>query len=156
MLSFARSRGIADGDDILGDVLLAISRALDRFQGDVVDLKAFALKVARDRIADRYRRGPGRFEVAVAEMPEEAWAGDVAGAVASRDLVRRALARLPEAQRDAVFLNVVLDLPAEHVARVLGKRPGTIRVLVHRALLRLRSELGEPLSANSPVGGSGI
>ena len=36
-----------------------------------------------------------------------------------------------------VLLRVIGGLSVEHVAELLGKRPGTIRVLQHRALKRL-------------------
>jgi RNA polymerase sigma-70 factor (ECF subfamily) len=39
------------------------------------------------------------------------------------------------------MLRVVGGLPVEEVARVVGKRPGTVRVLQHRALRRLASQL---------------
>jgi DNA-directed RNA polymerase specialized sigma24 family protein len=36
-----------------------------------------------------------------------------------------------------VLLSVLGDLGAKEVARIVGKRPGTVRVLQHRALRRL-------------------
>jgi RNA polymerase sigma-70 factor (ECF subfamily) len=34
-------------------------------------------------------------------------------------------------------LRVIAGLDAEHVGRIMGKRPGTVRVLQHRGLRRL-------------------
>ena len=50
---------------------------------------------------------------------------------------RRLVERLPADQADVVLLRVVGGLDVRRVAGVLGKRPGTVRVLQHRALRRL-------------------
>ena len=44
---------------------------------------------------------------------------------------------LSSEQADVVLLRVIGDLEVEAVAKIVGKRPGTIRVLQHRALRRL-------------------
>ena len=53
---------------------------------------------------------------------------------------------LPPDQAEAVLLRVVADLSVTEVAAILGRREGTIRVLVHRGLRRLaeRSVVTEP------------
>ena len=56
--------------------------------------------------------------------------------------VAAALAMLTPAQRAAVVLRYFLDLSIEDSARVLGKRPGTVRALTSQATARLRERLG--------------
>jgi RNA polymerase sigma-70 factor (ECF subfamily) len=48
---------------------------------------------------------------------------------------------LPPEQAEVVVLRVVGGLSVEETARVVGKRPGTVRVLQHRALRRLSSQV---------------
>ena len=47
-------------------------------------------------------------------------------------------ARAPE----AIALRVVAGLDVGRVAEIMGKRPGTVRVLTHRGLRRLAERLG--------------
>lgn len=57
----------------------------------------------------------------------------------------RALAlldRLSPDQAEVVTLRFVVGLSVEETAEALGHRPGTVRVLAHRALRRLARELG--------------
>lgn len=54
-----------------------------------------------------------------------------------------AVLRLPRAQRAAVVLYYMDDLPIDEVARALGCRPSTARVHLHRARARLAELLGE-------------
>jgi RNA polymerase sigma-70 factor, ECF subfamily len=51
------------------------------------------------------------------------------------------IARLPREQAEIVFLRVLGGLDATEVAAIVGKKPGAVRVLQHRALKRLASEL---------------
>ena len=51
------------------------------------------------------------------------------------------LPRLTDDQRDVILLRVVVDLSAEEVGRILGKKPGAVRVLQHRALALLRAAM---------------
>jgi RNA polymerase sigma-70 factor (ECF subfamily) len=51
------------------------------------------------------------------------------------------IATLPPDQAEVVMLRVVAGLDVTEVARILGKRPGTVRVLAHRGLRRLAQRL---------------
>ena len=50
---------------------------------------------------------------------------------------------LPAEQADIVLLRVVARLSVDEVAAIVGKRAATVRVIQHRALRKLASELGE-------------
>jgi RNA polymerase sigma-70 factor, ECF subfamily len=55
--------------------------------------------------------------------------------------VRRALAGLPDGQREAVVLIEWLGMTDTEAAEVLGVSPGTVRTRLHRARTALRREL---------------
>jgi len=52
-------------------------------------------------------------------------------------------ATLSADQAEVVLLRVLGGLGVEQVAELVGKRPGTVRVLQHRALRRLHAELAK-------------
>jgi RNA polymerase sigma factor (sigma-70 family) len=60
------------------------------------------------------------------------------------DRVRQALSRLPERDREVLFLSAWEDLPPEDIARVLGCTAASARVRLHRARSRFKAALGEP------------
>jgi RNA polymerase sigma-70 factor (ECF subfamily) len=60
---------------------------------------------------------------------------------ADRARVRRAVARLPEAQREVVELHWFQELPFPQVAEILGIRVSTAKVRAHRGYKRLRALL---------------
>jgi len=55
----------------------------------------------------------------------------------------RALARLPERDRRALFLYFYLDLPVDEVAIAMGLSPAAAKARIYRACHRLRPDLAE-------------
>lgn len=47
---------------------------------------------------------------------------------------------LPNGQRQVLALRVVAGLSVDETARVLGKRPGAIRVAMHKAVRKLEQK----------------
>lgn len=62
---------------------------------------------------------------------------EVVAASAGDDAARRIVSLLPADQAEVILLRVVGDLSVEQVAEIVGKRPGTVRVLQSRGLKRL-------------------
>ena len=55
--------------------------------------------------------------------------------------VRHTVAQLPERLRNLIVMRFVAGLSAVQIAEQLGKRPGTVRVWLHRAYKILRKDL---------------
>ena len=53
------------------------------------------------------------------------------------------IASLPPDQAEAVMLRTVLGFDAPTAARILGKRPGAVRVATHRGLRTLERKLSD-------------
>ncbi len=75
---------------------------------------------------------------------------DPTGQVLAEDAVRRALARLPEGQRQVVVLRFYADLTEPQVAEALGIALGTVKSRTARALASLQ---GDPDLAELTNGG---
>jgi RNA polymerase sigma factor (sigma-70 family) len=64
--------------------------------------------------------------------------------VESRDEVDRALAALTVRQRAAIILTELLDYTSEEAGRLLGVRPGTVRVLAQQGRDTLKKTMENP------------
>jgi RNA polymerase sigma-70 factor (sigma-E family) len=83
-----------------------------------------------------------RREMATAQRDTAPWP---TSSLEDRELLWRALGRLPERQRIAIVLRFYEDLPEAQVAEILRCRPGTVKSRVSRGLEALRHEMrGEP------------
>ncbi|RBY96985.1 SigE family RNA polymerase sigma factor [Blastococcus sp. TF02-8] len=107
---------------------------------------AWVVRTALNHRVSRWRRT--RREVALTT--------DVADGVvalhtphAERDDLVRAVAALPQRQRQVVALRIFLDLDTQRTAEALDLSPGTVTTHLHRALTALRAALSTDLEACS-------
>jgi RNA polymerase sigma factor (sigma-70 family) len=59
------------------------------------------------------------------------------------DHLRDVIRGLPEGQRVVVVLRFYADLPLDAIADLLGVHVGTVKSQLHKALTRLRKEIGQ-------------
>jgi RNA polymerase sigma-70 factor (ECF subfamily) len=154
--------------DVHQEVFLAIWRRWHRYNGDV-NWPAYlyratvrkALEVAQQRPA---RGAPGRASPSVSPASCPRFEGGTPstqrtsdgvttdgpdGALRARELQQKlaaTLARLPRRQADAFVLARLEGLEAAEIGEIMGCSEQTVRVHLHRALLRLARELHEYLS----------
>ena len=134
-------------EDLASETWLGVVRGLHRFQGNEPAFRAWVFTIARHELLDWRRRAARRVteELPAAGLAEQAAPDDPAAAAVEGLSTRAALAvvaTLPPDQAEAVVLRVVAGLDVERVAAIMGKRPGTVRVLTHRGLRRLAERLG--------------
>ncbi len=143
LLRYLTVRGNQNPEDIAGETWLQVVRDLDGFAGGAREFRGWLFTVARHRAVDAGRAGAARPAFPVAD-PASAGAHPVQQSaeeqVVERDATARALdlvRTLPAAQAEMVMLRVVACLDVQQVADLVGKKPGTVRVAVHRALRSL-------------------
>jgi RNA polymerase sigma-70 factor (ECF subfamily) len=139
------SRTVAE--DLASETWLGVVRGLDRFQGNEPAFRAWVFTIARHEVLDWRRRAARRAteDPSANGLIERAAPDDPAADALEGFSTRAALAEvatLPPDQAEAIMLRVVAGLGVERVAEIMGKRPGTVRVLTHRGLRRLAERLG--------------
>lgn len=138
---YLAAHGAVDPEDMTGEVFLQIVRGLPGFSGGERDFAAWTFTIAHRRMIDELRSRSRRpVEVSDAGVPEQGSAGGAEQALEARmaeTAVRRAIDELPPDQRSVMLLRIIGDLTIEEIARALGKRPGAVKALQRRAVLRL-------------------
>jgi RNA polymerase sigma-70 factor (ECF subfamily) len=126
------------------EVWLQVARAIDRFVGDEQEFRAWIFSIARNKVIDQVRRDarrPTRLFVGTGEINGNGHdTRDVAEDYEDDQATRQAFALvrgLPPTQAEVILLRVIAGLDPAHVARLLGKTPGAVRVLSLRGLRRL-------------------
>jgi RNA polymerase sigma-70 factor (ECF subfamily) len=150
LLRFLRGRHADFAEDVESETWIRIARGLVDFQGTESDFRAWAFTIARNRMIDWCRRATRQAATPVAM-------DDLAGLAGSEDSAASAeehleleaslalVRRLPPDQAEVILLRVLGGLEVGRVAGIVGKRPGTVRVLQHRGLRRLAELLGSPV-----------
>lgn len=146
---YAFAQGVADPEDLVGEVFLQAVRNLNRFTGDEAAFRSWLFTIVHRRVLDSRRRSRRRPEEMNGHVPESATlpaAEDVALQGLSDPRLLDGLAVLTTEQRRVLALRVIGDLSLDDVARILHKRTGAIKALQHRALQRLRKILDEAVT----------
>ena len=146
LLRFLRGLNRDVADDVESETWIRIARNLARFHGTESDFRAWAFKIARNLLIDWYRRTTRERTTSVATEELAALPGtDDPAAAAEEELELEAslqlIRTLPSDQAEVILLRVLGGLDVGRVAAIMGKRPGTIRVLQHRGLRRLAEHL---------------
>jgi RNA polymerase sigma factor (sigma-70 family) len=141
---YLRLQGVREVEDVTSEVFLGVFRGLAGFTGDAAAFRSWVFTIAHHRLVDERRRAGRR---PVHEPLEDAVvvpAGDTedeALAALGGVWVAAALDALTDEQREVVALRVLADVSVEETAAIVGKRPGAVRAIQHRALRRLRAAL---------------
>lgn len=133
-----------EAQDITADVFLkAWQYLLDEQGKDVRHLSALLYSIARNKVIDLYRSRTLRETLPLSEEAEATLADermDRAKAEARLDgeMLEKHLRSLKDEYREVLVLKYLDELDTSEIARILGKQPGNVRVLVHRATEALR------------------
>ena len=133
----------AAAEDVTQDALVRAHGALARFRGEArLETWFYRILVRQASSHRRWRRVRerfGRVDPESAVHPRPAAAGDPF----LRQRIGRALETLSAGQRQAFVMVHLEGMSVSETAEILGRTAGTIKSHLHRALAKLRQELGD-------------
>ncbi|MGQ0833084.1 MAG: RNA polymerase sigma factor [Microthrixaceae bacterium] len=141
---FTRSRlpTDADAEDVTSEVFARAMRSMHTFDPSRGTPRAWLIGIARNAANDWWRRRRPEDPV---EAPVDAVANDdpLREALRTERLadLRRHLAGLSEREREVVSLRFAGELSSAEIGDVLGISPTAARMLLHRAITKLRGVL---------------
>lgn len=134
-------------EDLTGDVFLRAFRRLNTFEWQGVDLGAWIMTIARNRVHDHFKSARFRLERNTDETPEDpapSGPDDPERVTMARDMARalgQALEHLKDDHREVIELRFVHDMSVAETAEVMGRTVGATKALQYRALRSLASEV---------------
>ncbi|MBI2443855.1 MAG: sigma-70 family RNA polymerase sigma factor [Candidatus Magasanikbacteria bacterium] len=137
-----------EAEDIASEVFL---KAWQYFQEGKA-IKSFSgllYRIARNSIIDWYRKRAGSQKIEALAARREAiepgdggrWYAELHTSLDAGVIVN-ALKQLKQEYQEVITLRYIDELSIEEIAEITGKRGLTVRVMIHRALKRLRQKLG--------------
>lgn len=134
-----------DAEDLTEEVFLKVWRSVSNYRDQGIPFLAFLFKIARNTLIDHYRRS-GKTEQPVSMeditlQDDGADPGEEAIANLEHAEIRQLLNQLRDDYRTVLALRFLSDLSPEETALTMGRSPGAIRVLQHRAIAAVRNLL---------------
>lgn len=139
-------------EEVTQEVFVRLWRAASSFDPSKGKVQTWLLRITHNLALNEIRRQKSRpvpaanfdWDVEGAQLPDTAVGGDPAAMAWLREraeLVRRALAQLPEAQRRAIELAFFGGLSQSEVAAALGEPLGTVKSRIRVGMQRLHELL---------------
>jgi RNA polymerase sigma-70 factor (ECF subfamily) len=138
---FARLDNREDAEDLTEEAFFRVWRSLPTFEDQGVPFLAYLFLVARNLLIDHYRRFENSKTSAGIEDSVMAESGADTSETAIRNIehkeIRQALDKLKDDYQIVLVSRFLSELSTKEIAQIMGKTPGSIRVLQHRALQAL-------------------
>lgn len=132
-----------DAEDLTQQVFLKAWQAIPRYKKTASPFIAWLMTISHNLIVDFYRtrRDKAYLEAEIladgpASNPEQA-----AETSLEQQRLRRAILKLGSDEQQVVILRFVEGFEFAEIASVLKKKEGNVRVILHRALVKLRTIL---------------
>jgi RNA polymerase sigma-70 factor (ECF subfamily) len=146
LLRFLTARSGQAGDDLAGEVWLAVAQQIEHFAGNWDDFRNWFFAIARRRVADHHRTNHRRRTLVEGSAFEERSTAIAGGSdehaldrIGGQEAAMLIASVLSADQADVVLLRVLGDLDADQVGAIMNRSPGWVRVTQHRALRTLAS-----------------
>lgn len=162
-LAYLKTNNAQDAEDVASETFVRALASLNRLRlkGETVSLYPWLHRIAVNLIVDGHRRRPPTGIVSL-DAPlitgirtlldtEDLDAGPTPHEVAERhevqQLVRSAIAALPEDQADILIYKYLGDLSIREIAPLLDRSESAAKSLLHRAVVSLRREIERRVDA---------
>ena len=138
-------------EDLTSETFLRALRRISSYTWQGRDFGAWLVTIARNLIADHYKSGRYRLEVATSDLveagadrSEEGPEGEVLANITNEALLQ-AVKQLNAEQQECIALRFLQGMSVAETAQIMGKNEGAIKALQYRAVKSLSRLLPEDL-----------
>jgi RNA polymerase sigma factor (sigma-70 family) len=150
---FSYSVSHETAEDLTAATFERVVKHWSRFDPATSRPRTWILAIARNLLADHFRRQSHRTAISLDEHPALATSlastSDPLGHALSRDTVRSWLGRLEPREREVLALRFAADLPASDIARHLALSEANVHQIASRALRRLHDQISTSETSGS-------
>lgn len=135
----------ADAEDLTQQVFLKTWQAIGGYRKTTSPFIAWLMTISHNLVVDFYRTRKDRAYLEAEVLASDAAASPEREAEAGfeQQRLRRAVLQLREDEQQVVIMRFMEGFEYAQIAPLLKKKEGHVRVILHRALVRLRSILEE-------------
>ncbi|MEJ2567288.1 MAG: RNA polymerase sigma factor [candidate division WOR-3 bacterium] len=130
---YYRTNNKTEAQDLTGDVILKIAKALPGQRGN---FNSWIFRIARNTIIDFYRKKSVRKgKMSVQEMPGELpdENKDFTEQILNEEALKKAMGFLTERQKEVIILKFIEGYKNREIAKIIGTSEGAVKLLQFRA-----------------------
>jgi RNA polymerase sigma-70 factor (ECF subfamily) len=144
--AYYRTGNHHDAEDLTEQTFLQAYRHFERAvrESNGRPLRPWLIRIAHNLAANYYRDRSRRPQTQLEDAAVVSAPLDTEDIVEQRREVKEVLqgvSRLPDDRREALIMRFALDMDNREIARALGRSEGATKVLIHRAIRQLSSQL---------------
>jgi RNA polymerase sigma-70 factor (ECF subfamily) len=132
-----------DAEDLTQQVFLKAWQAIDRYKKKTSPFIAWLMTISHNLVVDFYRTRKDKAYLEAEILADGPASNPEVAAEASfeQQRLRRAILKLGGDEQQVVILRFIEGFEFSEIASVLKKKEGNVRVILHRALVKLRNIL---------------
>lgn len=143
-----RVRSSQEAQDLASETFLKAWQYVSTQKKQIDDFRALLYRIARNLVIDHYRSSKNEsqgFEEGQLENIIDTSPSLQASAEHKDDmaLVFKVIGQLSKDDSDVIILRYIEDLSIKEIAEIQGKKSGTVRVALHRAVKRVKELISE-------------
>jgi len=133
----------ADAEDLTQQVFLKAWQAIDRYKRTVSPFIAWLMTISHNLVVDFYRTKKDRAYIEAEVLADGSALSPEQATEASfeQQRLRRAILQLGGDEQQVVILRFIEGFEFSEIASLMKKKEGNVRVILHRALVKLRNIL---------------
>ena len=136
-----RVNNVHDAQDLTSQTFLAAMENIHKYKGKS-PFVAWLFGIARHKTADHLRRNKPEIDLeAAVHVTDEINPDEMVGRQLQVELVARKLGTLSPNRAEALSLRLFGGLEAREIARLMGKKEASVRMLVYRGMHDLQAQL---------------
>lgn len=132
-------------EDLCSDTFLRCWQVYKRDKNNIENISAFIYQTARNLVTDYYRQKGRTQIISIDDCPivdTKASLEELTDKNINLDRIKAVLATLDNQDyQDVLIWHYVEDLSVPEISKIMNKPPGTVRVILHRALNQVRQRL---------------
>jgi len=138
--AYTRLRNAAAAEDVTAEVFIKALRNISRYQSRGRPFACWLYRIAGNAVADHFRHEPVSSELSDRLADPAPQVETTAIRHLEIEYVWRLVERLPAQQRLAMTLRFEEDRSTKEAAEIMGKSEAAVKLLIYRAVGRLRLE----------------
>ena len=142
---YYRTSNVEDARDLTQEVFIKSWEALPKYKRTKTPFLGWLFTISHNRVIDYYRtkKDYAYLNNEIIMDDRERSPEKLAEDQFIQQEVRRAILQLPEDQQQVILMSFIEGFEYSEIATALKKSEGNIRVIMHRALKRMREILGK-------------